>query len=103
MAEAGNSSKVEIYVIVGTKDERTCEDCAKWQGTKVVMHPDGVHKTVADFINDHGFHPNCRCSLQPEKVEEIPLNPLNPRYDQRKAANPRIYNSKLNGVSLVFN
>ena len=102
VAETGNQAQIKIYKIFGTKDDRTCEDCAKWQGTTVTMQPDGVHRTVADFINDHGFHPNCRCSLQPENVKEIPLNPLNPRYDERMAANPTAYNSCLNGKRLVF-
>lgn len=57
------------------------------------MSPDGKHHTVDEFINQHGFHPNCRCSLQPLDVSEILLKEPNPRIDIRKAANPRIYNN----------
>lgn len=103
VADVGNSAKIELYKIAGIKDAKTCPDCANWQGKTVAMHPDGVHQTVQDFINDHGFHPNCRCSLQPLDVKEIPLNPLNPRYEDRAAANPSAYNSCLNGLRLVFN
>lgn len=66
------------------------------------MTADGVHQTVQDFINGHGFHVNCRCSLQEIDVGEKPLNPLNPRYDARRAANPGAYNSCENS-RLVFN
>lgn len=102
VADLGSSSKVELYKIVGTRDDRTCPDCASWQGKTVVMHPDGVHQTVQDFINNHGFHINCRCSLQPTSVEEIPLNPLNPRHDERAAANPAVYHCAARFDGLVF-
>lgn len=102
VADAGNAAKIELYKIVGTLDGRTCPHCAEWQDKVVSMHPDGKHETVQDFINNHGFHYNCRCSLQPLEVEEIPLNPLNPRYEQRKAANPLAYNTTPTSM-LVFN
>ena len=69
----------------------------------MTLDENGPSPTLDDAINDGFLHFGCRCSLQEIATAEIPLNPLNPRYDQRKAANPRIYNSKLNGVSLVFN
>ena len=103
MAETGQSAQIELYKIVGSHDSRTCPDCAEWQGRTVTMHPDGKHDTVQDFINNHGFHINCRCSLQPLSVEEIPLNELNPRHDIRKAINPAVYNSSLNNARLVLN
>lgn len=71
VAELGDSADVELYKIVGTEDERTCEDCSRWQGKVVAMHEDGEHETVQDFINDHGFHYGCRCSLQPLDTTEI--------------------------------
>ena len=91
-AEAGARDGARLYRIVGQKDDKTCPDCAEWQGRTVASAPDGIHQTVQDFINGHGFHVNCRCSLQELDVGEIPLNPLNPRYAARRAANPRAYN-----------
>ena len=102
IAELGNSASIELYKIVGVEDSHTCPDCARWQGTTVTMHDDGKHKTVQDFINDHGFHVNCRCSLQPLDVGEIPLNKINPRYEERKAANPKAYNTAWSVDQLVF-
>jgi hypothetical protein len=58
---------------------------------------------VEDFINEHGFHPNCRCSLTPVETDEIPLKKINPRYDERKIIRPDIYNSKFHISTLVFN
>ena len=62
-AEAGARDGARLYRIVGQKDDKTCPDCAEWQGTTVSSAPDGIHQTVQDFINGHGFHPRCRCSL----------------------------------------
>lgn len=102
VAEAGSRDGARLYRIVGQKDDKTCPDCAEWQGATVASAPDGVHQTVQDFINGHGFHVNCRCSLQELDAEEIPLNPINPRYDARRAANPAAYNS-CETARLVFN
>ena len=101
-AEAGARDAARLYRIVGQDDDKTCRDCAQWRGKTVSMTADGVHPTVQDFINGHGFHVNCRCSLQELDVGEIPLNPLNPRYAARRAANPGAYNSCEN-ARLVFN
>lgn len=58
---------------------------------------------VEDFINEHGFHPNCRCSLLPLETDEIPLkSKINPRYESRRSARPDIYNS-VPTTLLVFN
>lgn len=68
------------------------------------MHK-GTHNypLVEDFINDHGFHPNCRCALLPIETSEIPLKKINPRYETRKAANPAAYNTAILLSELVFN
>lgn len=93
-AKKGIDDNSQLYRIVGTKDNRTCPDCAVWQGQIVSMVDDGIHKSVQDFIKNHGFHINCRCSLQKIKTDEIPLKTkINPRYDQRKTARPDLYNS----------
>lgn len=102
-ANAGNAANVQLYKIVGSRDDKTCPDCAAWQGKTVSMTDDGQHQTVQDFINNHGFHVNCRCSLQALQTKEIPLNKMNPRYEARKAANPAAYNSCLNGLKIVLN
>lgn len=102
VATAGVAEDVQLYRIAGVKDDKTCPDCAAWQGKTVAMRPDGRHETVQDFINSHGFHVNCRCSLQALETKEIPIDPRNPRYEERRAANPAAYNSSLNGVRLVF-
>ena len=99
---SGQPLPKQLYRIVGQKDDRTCPDCAAWQGRIVVLHPDGAHLTVEDFINNHGFHPNCRCSLQEVETAEKRLNSLNPRYDARRAANPQLYN-QIPVDRLVFN
>ena len=56
-----------------------------------------------DFIKSGGYHPNCRCSAQEIKTDEIPLKQeINPRYKARKQARPDLYNhTPLK--SLVFN
>lgn len=103
IANKGAADKIELYEIAGVKDQSTCKDCAKWQGKKVAMHK-GNHNypLVEDFINDHGFHPNCRCSIIPIETDEIPLKKPNPRRDERKQIRPDIYNCvPLTG--LVFN
>lgn len=93
VAEEGIADKVELFKIVGTKDVRTCKDCAEWQGkTVTVSGKDKRYKTVQDFINDHGFHINCRCSLQALDTKEIP----------RKPPNPRAYNSESDDTLLFF-
>ena len=104
IANKGAADKIELYEITGVKDQSTCKDCAKWQGKKVAMHK-GNHNypLVEDFINDHGFHPNCRCALLPIETSEIPLKKINPRYDTRKAANPAAYNTAIHLSELVFN
>lgn len=94
---------MQLYRIAGVSDDKTCPDCAAWRGKTVAMRPDGAHDTVQDFINQHGFHVNCRCSLQALDVKEIPLNPLNPRYAARRAANPAAYNQDFPLSELVFN
>lgn len=97
-AEIGIGHSVQLYRIVGVKDNNTCPDCAKWQGKKVSMSDGTDYPTVQEFINDHGFHPNCRCSLQEIKDDEIPIKKINPRYESRKQQRPDIYNSKTNKV-----
>lgn len=97
-AEIGIGHSVQFYKIVGVKDNKTCPDCAKWQGKKVSMSQGTEYPTVDEFINQHGFHPNCRCSLQEIKVDEIPLKKNNPRYESRKQQRPDIYNCKTSKV-----
>lgn len=97
-AEIGIEHSVQLYKIVGVKDNNTCPDCAKWQGKKVSMTDGTKYPTVQEFINEHGFHPNCRCSLQEIKDDEIPLKKNNPRYESRKQQRPDIYNCKTNKV-----
>ena len=43
VAELGQTAEIELYKIVGVEDDRTCPDCAAWQGKTVAMHPDGAH------------------------------------------------------------
>ena len=82
-------------------DDKVCEKCAKWNGTIISL--DGSSRPTLQDAIDAGFlHYGCRCSLQELKTAEIPLNPLNPRYDERRRANPSAYNSSLNGKRLVF-
>ena len=94
-----NSSQVRI-VTVG--DDKVCPACAKWQG-KVVALDGSSSPTLDDATRDGFLHYGCRCALQELPTAEIPLNPMNPRYGTRRAANPAAYNSSLNGVKLVFN
>lgn len=53
-----------LYRITGISDGKTCNVCSEWKDEIVAMFPDGKHRTVQDFINNHGFHINCRCSLE---------------------------------------
>lgn len=94
-----NSRQVRI-VTVG--DEKVCPACAAWRD-RIVFLDNSSSPTLDDAINAGFLHYGCRCSLQELQTKEIPLKETNPRYEQRKAANPRAYNSKLNGLTLVFN
>ena len=100
LAKSQDNAKFMRIVSVG--DDRVCSSCAAWQDKIVCL--DGTSSPTLEDAIDAGFlHYGCRCSLQEVTTEEIPLNKLNPRYETRKAANPAIYNSKLNGVKLVYN
>ena len=57
--------KVQLFKVVGEEDEKTCPDCAEWQGKIVAGTEDGIHPTIEDFMNSKAFHPNCRCALRP--------------------------------------
>ena len=100
VAQTHSQSTVLRIVTVG--DDRVCDKCSKWQGKEVSL--DGSSKPSLQDAIDGGFlHYGCRCSLQELSTKEIPLKPINPRYETRKAANPSAYNSCLNGLKLVFN
>lgn len=100
ISQTKNNSKRVRIVTVG--DDKVCPKCAKWQN-KIVSLDGSTSPTLDDAIADGFLHYNCRCSLQELTVQEIALNPLNPRHDTRAAANPAIYNCSLNGEFLVFN
>ena len=57
--------KIQLFKVVGEEDEKTCPDCAEWQGKIVAGTDDGIHPTIEDFMNSKAFHPNCRCALRP--------------------------------------
>lgn len=57
--------KIQLFKVVGEEDEKTCPDCAEWQGKIVAGTKDGIHPTIEDFMNSKAFHPNCRCALRP--------------------------------------
>ena len=57
--------KTQLFKVVGEEDEKTCPDCAEWQGKIVAGTEDGIHPTIEDFMNSKAFHPNCRCALRP--------------------------------------
>lgn len=100
LAQTRNNTRKLRIVTVG--DERVCEKCAKWNRKVVSLDETGPSPTLQDAIDDGFLHYGCRCSLQELSTSEIPLNPLNPRYDERRRANPSAYNSSLNGKRLVF-
>lgn len=62
--------KTQLFKVVGEEDEKTCPDCAEWQGKIVAGTEDGIHPTIDDFMNSKAFHPNCRCALRPIIEEE---------------------------------
>lgn len=62
--------KTQLFKVVGEEDEKTCPDCAEWQGKIVAGTEDGIHPTIEDFMNSKAFHPNCRCALRPIIEEE---------------------------------
>lgn len=57
--------KIQLFKVVGEDDEKTCPDCAAWQGKIVAGTDDGEHPTIEDFMKSKAFHPNCRCALRP--------------------------------------
>lgn len=100
VAQTKSQSKVVRIVTIG--DSKVCPACAKWQD-KVVSLDGSTNPTLDDATRDGFLHYGCRCALQELSTAEIPLRPMNPRYETRRAANPAAYNSSLNGVKLVFN
>ena len=82
-------------------DDKVCHKCMSWQGKVVSLDGNG-EPTLQEAIDDGFLHYGCRCSLQELGTSEIPLNPLNPRYEARKAANPLAYNTTPTSL-LVFN
>lgn len=57
--------KIQLFKVVGEEDDKTCPDCAEWQGKIIAGTEDGIHPTIEDFMNSKAFHPNCRCALRP--------------------------------------
>lgn len=100
LSQTKSDSKRLRIVTIG--DDKVCPACAKWQD-KVVSLDGSSSPTLDDATRDGFLHYGCRCALQELSTAEIPLKPMNPRYEARRAANPAAYNSSLNGVKLVFN
>lgn len=99
LSQAKNDSKKLRIVTVG--DDKVCPACAKWQG-KVVSLDGSSSPSLDDATRDGFLHYGCRCALQEINTEEIPLKPLNPRYEARAAANPSVYHSSAASTGLVF-
>lgn len=99
VAQASGNAKQVRWVTVG--DGKVCEKCAAWEG-KVLYLDDSMSPNVSDAIRSGGLHPRCRCALMELGTQEIPLNPINPRYETRKAANPSVYHSAPRSQGLVF-
>lgn len=99
LSQTNNGSKKLRIVTVG--DGKVCEHCKKWQN-KIVSLDGSSKPTLQDAINDGFLHYNCRCALQEISTQEIPLKPLNPRYETRAAANPNVYHSSAASTGLVF-
>ena len=103
MSQLSQSKSNSNYVrIVTGGDDKVCPACAKWQD-KIVSLDGSTSPTLDDATRDGFLHYGCRCALQETSTQEIPIKPINPRYETRRAANPAAYNSILNGVKLVFN
>ena len=99
VAQTHSQSTVLRIVTVG--DDRVCPACAKWQG-KVISLDGSSRPSLQDAIDDGFLHYNCRCALQELSTKEIPLKETNPRYEQRKAANPAVYHCAARFNGLVF-
>lgn len=99
LSQTKNGSKKLRIVTVG--DGKVCEHCKKWQN-KIVSLDGSSKPTLQDAIDDGFLHYNCRCALQEISTQEIPLKPLNPRYEARAAANPNVYHSSAVSTGLVF-
>lgn len=99
VAQTKSQSKTVRIVTVG--DDKVCPACAKWQG-KVVSLDGSSKPTLQDAIDNGFLHYNCRCALQKITTTEIKLNKLNPRYEARAAANPKVYHSSAMSTGLVF-
>lgn len=99
VAQTKSQSKVVRIVTVG--DDKVCPACARWQD-KVVSLDGSSKPTLQDAIDNGFLHYNCRCALQEITTTEIKLNKLNPRYEARAAANPKVYHSSAALTGLVF-
>lgn len=61
---AYEEGETDYWELKGTLDDRTCANCRKWIGQIITMSGnDPRYKTYDQFMADHVFHPNCRCSL----------------------------------------
>ena len=99
VAQTKSQSKVVRIVTVG--DDKVCPACARWQDKVVSL--DGSSKPTLDDATRAGFlHYGCRCALQEINTKEIPIKPINPRYEARRAANPKVYHSSAVSTGLVF-
>lgn len=87
--------KSDLVRIVTVGDPTTCPKCKKWENKIVSLSGKNRNYPSLDKAIKDGFlHFNCRCALLDIKTDEIPLkSDINPRYDERKAARPDIYNS----------
>lgn len=99
---AQTDAKAKTVRIVTVGDASVCEKCHAWENREVSLD-ENVHPSLQDAINGGFLHYGCRCSLQEIKTAEIPLNKINPRYDERRAANPAAYHHDfLKTEKLVF-
>lgn len=68
----------DYWKLNGTLDDKTCDNCKKWIGQIITMSGnDTRYKTYDQFVGDHVFHPNCRCSLTPVEVPKMTKKDLN--------------------------
>lgn len=105
--DTSNISKADNYDlvrIVTVGDRTTCERCKKWDKKIVSLSGENKKYPSLETATKDGFlHYGCRCALLNIETDEIPLkSKLNPRYEERKAANPSIYNTAINIKDLVF-
>lgn len=107
MAEIGQKSGSEIFIIANPGDGRTCGKCREWIGKKV-SDTDSQYPSIQEWIDGGGLHINCRCSLHSVQEAEAVVDKANDYLERKRRRLEELakWNASFNSQAtsqLVFN